>query len=136
MAARLIPGNKNKRGVSSSENRRMADMTTMPEKMQRKLFDIFRSRIEVFFDRFKGDPHPERWHGNLKSAWEEYLSSLGLERRESSVVGEPPTPKNGEEDFVMIRCPLLNIDVRDRSRSWLVIPQDLAFKILSLGSLP
>lgn len=117
-------------------------MTTMPEKMQRKLFDIFRSRLEVFFDRLKGDPyHSERWYGNLKSAWEEYLSSLGLERRESSVVGEPPTPKNGEEDFVMIRCPLLNMEERDfihagGDRSWLTIPQDLAFKILALGSLP
>ena len=132
-------------------------MTTMPEKMQRKLFDIFRSRLEVFFDRLKGDPYyPARWHGKLKSAWEDYLSSLGLERRESSVVGEPPMPKNGEEDFVIISCPLLNMDVRSGGtdlerpltqkeqdfihaggdRSWLVIPQDLAFKILVLGSLP
>jgi len=107
----------------------------MPEKMQRKLFGIFYSRIKVFYDKLKINMHNEEEAEeklvSLKRSWEEYLLGFGLERFEGSVVGGPLRPMG--EDSVIIRCPLIN---KDSPRSWLVIPQDLASKILTLGILP
>jgi hypothetical protein len=103
-------------------------------KMQRKLFDIFYSRIEVFYEKLppfgRSEEQNEETRASLKRVWEEYLLSLGLKRIEG-VVDQPPS--FCREDSVVIRCPLLN---KDAPRSWLVIPQDLALRILALGTLP
>jgi len=109
------------------------------EKMQRKLFDIFFSRLEVFWRASEMTMEADKIV-SLTRAWEEYLLGLGIERIEKTIFAGPLCPPHGTvlpmgEDSVIIRCPcpLFN---KDSHRSWLVVPQDLAFKILALGSLP
>lgn len=96
--------------------------------------DPLRSRlIEAFWDRCDefGDPDLK---GGFCDKWMDLLGSLGVEVRDE-FPGEPegffvldarahPTPK--QRDYMLPA----------RRRSWFLVPEDLALKILTLGCLP